>query len=539
MKLLTVIVNHRTANLTVDALASLSTQPELASGCRAVVVDNASGDGSADRIEGAIADHAWKDWVELVRSPRNGGFAAGNNLAIRAALDGADPPALVLLLNPDTMVRPGALEALLSFMDGHPEVGIAGCRLEELDGTPQASAFRFPGVLGELESALRTRPASWLLGRWAVAPPPPAQACQVDWVAGAAMVIRREVLEQVGLLDEGYFLYFEEVDYCLRARRAGWPCWHVPESRVVHLRGRSSGVTDPRQARRRRPQYWFASRRRYFVRNLGLLRAGLADVAFTAGHVVSRTARALRGRPAIDPEKFLTDFVRNSLFAAGPALPGAQDDPPSLLGQVQEDWQAHGRSFTSPGFQAVAVHRFGNWRMGIQRKLLRAPFSVLYRCLYRRVRDRYGIELPYSVKLGRRVIFEHQSGVVIHGNATIGDDCIIRQGVTLGNRRLDAPFDAPELGRRVNVGAGAKILGAVKVGDDASIGANAVVCQDVPACTSAVGVPARIVPPRDDDEEVKPWLASFRSARRRLRARAEYGRSLVPRTPPPGRSRRD
>ncbi len=161
--------------------------------------------------------------------------------------------------------------------------------------------------------------------------------------------------------------------------------------------------------------------------------------------------------------------------------------------QIQEDWVAHDRDWTRPGFRAVAVHRFGQWRMGIRPKLLRAPFSVLYRLLFRSIRNVYGIELPYSVSLGRRVVIEHQSGIVIHGNCVIGDECIIRQGVTLGNRNWETRFEAPRLGDRVNVGAGAKVLGGVTISSGATIGANAVVMIDVPAGATAVGVPARLL----------------------------------------------
>lgn len=163
---------------------------------------------------------------------------------------------------------------------------------------------------------------------------------------------------------------------------------------------------------------------------------------------------------------------------------------------VREDWVAHGRDWTQPGFRAVAVHRFGVWRMTIHPKLLRAPLSLLYRMLYRHVRNVYGIELPYTVQLGRRVVIEHQNGIVIHGQSIIGDESILRQGVTLGNRYLERPLDAPRLGKRVNVGAGAVILGAVTLGDDAQIGANAVVLEDVPAGATAVGIPARLVQTR-------------------------------------------
>jgi serine O-acetyltransferase len=167
------------------------------------------------------------------------------------------------------------------------------------------------------------------------------------------------------------------------------------------------------------------------------------------------------------------------------------DVTPSLWQLLREDLAAHRGDWTLPGFRSVAVCRFGQWRMGVRPKLLRAPLSVLYRWLFRRCRNVYGIELPYSVRLGRRVVFEHQGAIVIHGDSVIGDDCILRQGVTLGNRHLDRPHDAPVLGRRVNVGAGAKILGPVHIGDGAVIGANAVVLGDVPAGATVVGIPAR------------------------------------------------
>jgi len=165
----------------------------------------------------------------------------------------------------------------------------------------------------------------------------------------------------------------------------------------------------------------------------------------------------------------------------------------SLREQIKEDYIAHGRDWTKPGFRAVAVHRFGVWRMTVRSKLLRAPLSMIYRHLYRKCRNHYGIELPYSARIGRRVVIEHQGAIVIHGNSEIDDDSIIRQSVTLGNKSLDKPFDAPKLGKRVNVGAGAKILGAVVIGDDATIGANAVIVKNVPARGIAVGIPGQIV----------------------------------------------
>jgi serine O-acetyltransferase len=176
-------------------------------------------------------------------------------------------------------------------------------------------------------------------------------------------------------------------------------------------------------------------------------------------------------------------------------MSGEQQGPKTLRELAEywaEDWRAHERDWTRPGFRAIAIYRFGNYRMHWPR-YWRAPLSVGYRMLYRYARNHYGIELPYSAKIGRRVVIEHQGGIVVHGNTVVGDECVLRQGVTLGNRHLNAPFDAPVLGRRVNVGAGAQVLGKVHIGDGANLGANAVVLRDVPAGETAVGIPARIL----------------------------------------------
>jgi serine acetyltransferase len=174
----------------------------------------------------------------------------------------------------------------------------------------------------------------------------------------------------------------------------------------------------------------------------------------------------------------------------------------ALWALIREDWVAHDRDWTRPGLWAVAVARLGKLQRDSPHRWVRALTRHVHRRLYRRVRNRYGIELPWTVELGRRAVFEHQGGIVIHGYAGIGDDCVIRQGVTIGNRRSEAPYDAPRLGARVSVGAGAQILGDVRIGDDARIGANAVVLRDVPRGATAVGVPAEVV--REPESSTTP-----------------------------------
>jgi serine acetyltransferase len=161
----------------------------------------------------------------------------------------------------------------------------------------------------------------------------------------------------------------------------------------------------------------------------------------------------------------------------------------TLFKQIKDDWVNHGKDWTKPGFRALAYHRFGNWRMNVKSKILRAPLSILYRFLYRRARNLYGIELPYTAQIGQGVIIEHQHGIVIHGNVVIGNNCIIRQGVTIGNRYINKPTEAPVIGDNVNIGAGAKLLGNITIGDNVNIGANAVVIHDVPQNGLYVGFP--------------------------------------------------
>jgi N-acetylglucosaminyl-diphospho-decaprenol L-rhamnosyltransferase len=316
-RLRVIILNYRTPELTIACLHSLVEEIKELPGTQVTVVDNASGDGSVEQISAAIAHEAW-DWVTFLPQDRNGGYAFGNNVGIRPALAADAPPDYFLLLNPDTIVRPGALRALVAFMEQHPEAGIAGSRLEEPDGTPQCSAFRFPNVWSELDSGLRLGLVTQLLSEQIVPILPVTDAIrQVDWVAGASMIVRRQVFETAGLMDEKYFLYFEEVDFCIAAKNAGWTCWYVPESRVVHYVGQSSGVTDTKRKAKRRPAYWFDSRRRFFVKNYGWSYAILTEVAWASGFAVWRMRQVIQQKPDDDPPNMLGDFILNSVLLKG------------------------------------------------------------------------------------------------------------------------------------------------------------------------------------------------------------------------------
>ena len=311
-----VIVNYRTAALVVDCLKSLSTSVSELRGGRVLVADNASGDGSVETLGVAIDRNGWSDWAEVIALPRNGGFAYGNNAALARAR-AIDPQfATAILINPDVVVEETTLGSLLSYMREHPRCGIAGAAIRNPHGGRETSAHRWPSPLGELESAAQLRAASRWLAQYAVSPSEWLSGI-CDWVSGACMAIRRETLDAVGPLDEGYFLYFEEVDFCLRAKRAGWHCALVPSARVIHLEGASTGIAI---GRRRRPPYWYASRRRFFVKTYGVLGLLGADLLWALGRasLVVRRSMRLGGRVGEynEPSHLAVDLLWGDLKAA-------------------------------------------------------------------------------------------------------------------------------------------------------------------------------------------------------------------------------
>jgi len=295
-----VVLNYRTPELVIDCLETLAPEIDPQRDC-IVVVDNQSGDDSAGAIRNAVESAGWKS-VQVVESPRNGGFAAGNNYGI-AAVDAQ----AYLLLNSDTLIRPGAVETLWRALQARTDVGLVSPRLEWPDGAPQISTFRFHSPFSELVAGSGTGAVRSLLERWDVPIPVREEAFSPEWTSFAAVMIRAEVLRVAGPLDDGFFMYFEDVDYCRRARRAGWRVWHEPEARVVHLRGGTSSVKAATAARRRRPDYYYASRRRYFRNAYGAAGPVLANLCWTLGRVVSWLRETLGSKPPHTVDRELQD----------------------------------------------------------------------------------------------------------------------------------------------------------------------------------------------------------------------------------------
>jgi N-acetylglucosaminyl-diphospho-decaprenol L-rhamnosyltransferase len=308
-----VIVNYRTAGLAVDCLRSLATQRSEMPAFQVVVVDNDSGDGSVETLANVVSREKWDAWVSITPSGRNGGFAFGNNVGIRRALDSPRRVDYVMLLNPDTVAHSGAVRALVEFMELNPKIGIAGSRLENGQGGAECSAHNAPSPMGELLSGANLGLLSRVLDRYAVTPPMQEYSHPCEWVSGASLMVRREVFETMGFLDEGFFLYFEEVDFCARARKAGWEIWFASESRIVHLEGAATGI---QQVARRRPRYWYDSRRRYFVKHFGIFGLILADGLWAAGRLslaVRSVLRLGKGSKLEGPKWYTFDILWGDL----------------------------------------------------------------------------------------------------------------------------------------------------------------------------------------------------------------------------------
>ncbi len=323
-----VIVNWNVAPLLRDCLASIAASPEarldadglLHLGTYTVevyVVDNASSDGSSRMVADEFP------WAHLIASEHNLGFSAGNNLALRRCSG-----RYALLLNPDTRVVNSALDSLLRYADSHPDVGVLGPQLRYGDGSPQSSRRRFPTLMTAfMESTLLEE---WFPdNRWArayhLADVPDRTVQDVDWVTGACMLVRRDVLERVGLLDEGYFMYSEELDWCRRITDQSWRIVYLPEAVVVHYEGQSSG-----QVVAARHIHFDSSKIRYFRKHHGPCQAAVLRLFLLLTYMVrlaEETAKFLLGHKR--------DLRRDRMVAYVQVLRSRLRPPPQRVNEAQ------------------------------------------------------------------------------------------------------------------------------------------------------------------------------------------------------------
>ncbi len=264
-----ITVSWNVRDLLRACLASIEAS-QLPYSCEVFVVDNASTDGSAEMVEREFR------WAQVLGNSANAGFTRGNNQALALSRG-----RYVLFLNPDTRVEPDALAEMVAYMDAHPTAGALGPQLRYGDGSLQSSRRRFP-TFGTALFESTPLAWHWPANRWAARyhmdDTPDDQTQPVDWVVGAAMLVRRAAVEQIGGFDEGYFMYSEELDWCRRASEAGWGTVYLPTARVTHYEGRSS-----EQAVAARHIRFQTSKLRYFRKYHGAATAGWLRAFLLAG----------------------------------------------------------------------------------------------------------------------------------------------------------------------------------------------------------------------------------------------------------------
>ncbi|MEO1658742.1 MAG: glycosyltransferase family 2 protein [Pseudomonadota bacterium] len=265
-KVTVLIVNYKAAELILRNLPNVTAEKQGVEHLDVIIVDNASPDDSLEVLRAGIAD---LDHVELIASPVNGGFAAGNNVGFKAIYARDEQPDAVLLLNPDTEFFPGSLKELISAAEAFPDGGCFGGKAFTEEMQPRGCCYRYPRLLREVATIPglyhlfpdSIRSVEMLMDATGPAP--------CDWVSGACFLLIRKALDDVPFFDDDYFLYFEETDYCRQLNANGWQVIHVPDARFVHVGGQSTGIKESREKKNGLPAYWYESWRRYHVKTHG------------------------------------------------------------------------------------------------------------------------------------------------------------------------------------------------------------------------------------------------------------------------------
>lgn len=491
-----------------------------------IVVDNASRDDSVAMLKAEFPQ------ATLLCTERNLGFAGGNNVGIRVARG-----RYLLLLNSDAYLFPDTLANTLKAMEDNPKWGILGVKLVGEDGAMQPSARMLPApwtkflVISGIAHKHRHSPRlggpdyTW----W-----DHSTEKIVGWVPGAFFLVRREVFDAIGILnEERYFLYFEEIEFCRKSAKAGWPVVFYPHAKCIHLGGQSSESTGKvTKAGRQLTYLRVQSEFRYYRANYGLLKVLLAAgvelfwkrVVIFKNIIKGGMQGRIKREDAAQTIELIKATLTNDGYGSektGPGMPAPPPEQPSpldapldltteglsraaienriinedrhLLLNIKRDYRTHFYDWGRQGYWVMLVYRLGRWRYTIGSKLIRIPFSLMYKFLYKVVQILTGIEMPCEVPVGKNFRIDHFGDIIVSGFARFGDNCIIRNGVTVGLKRVDDPC-APQLGNNVNIGTGAKVLGRITVGNNVDIGANTVLMVDVPDDHIAAGIPAKLIP---------------------------------------------
>lgn len=309
-EIVVIIINYGTADMALHSVESVFAREHGSRTIEVHLVDNASPTNDAEYIAEAIAVRGWEDKLVFHAELENHGFGRGNNIVLETLAARTKPPDYVFLLNPDARLKTNTITELAEFLDIHPDTAVVGAGIDGPDGRAVTAAFRFPGVISEFESAICMSPISRLTRHWIVHLPPDTPMQKVDWVSGAAFMVRFTALAEAGFFDPEFFLYYEEVELMYRLRKAGWQIWIFPEARVEHIAGAATGVSwSPQQAF---PDYWYDSWRHYFYKTHGHWGSRLCAVARLSGIALHLMISRVRGRSPNHAQSFLSDFYRLS-----------------------------------------------------------------------------------------------------------------------------------------------------------------------------------------------------------------------------------
>lgn len=469
MRTAVIVVNNRTPELALRCVDAVLPQLRSAGGGCVCVVAQTALASSSDAVRQRLSDASPDGELKLVEIGPEGGLARGINLAL-SSLDGKEPPEHLWIVSSDHPVEAGALSSLFAELERATAIGVVGWRA-------QASDY----AALDLEQGT------------------PLEAGDAPAVSGHCMMIRRRVMEDVGPFDEALIAPFDVMDFCARARRVGWRVRPV----VGHDSAGNAGEVAERAQTLGDCRAWLESRSRYLKKHHGILAASLSEVASIADAAVHAT-KSMLGRDDRRATNELADVARQALSRLTDLSPLSPDDVVSdqpvphdaadFVQLVREDFVTHASDLTEPGFWALLAHRLGSHGT-------RAPIGRLLgarvgqRVLSTAVDWAWGIHIAETARVGRRVRIWH-SGCIVVDAREIGDDVQLRHNTTIGPERgHQGPRGLlPVIGDRAELGAGACVLGAVTVGEDATIGANTVVLKDVPSGGRVLGVPARPIP---------------------------------------------
>ncbi len=314
MQIIIVIVNYKTANLLLQCLDSLR-KYILTDDVKIVISDNNSPDDSISIINNYITKEKLSKNIKLLSLPKNGGFSYGNNEAIKFSQKNYPRSNIFWLLNPDTIVNSYPAELVGEYFKNGSKIGIVGTKQTSMStGASVSSAFNMFTPFGELLIGAKFGPLFRLFPKYMVPFPPLDKAQQCDWVSGASFFVSKSLIDDIGLMDENFFLYFEEVDFCFRANKNQWQVWYEPAVSIAHKDESSTGVG---KTATRRPSFWYDSRRYFYRKHYGLLGLIIADLGWFVGRLTLLTRHHLKLRSDVskDPKHYISDLILGDLKA--------------------------------------------------------------------------------------------------------------------------------------------------------------------------------------------------------------------------------